>query len=176
MLPSLVIPILVGATLGAALGYFGQCSSGTCPLTSTWWRGALYGGGMGLLFGLVSPQVASGNIGQTTKNVKLIGQSDFDTEVIQSSTPVVVDFFATWCGPCKTLAPRIDKIADQFSGKVKFVKVNIDQSRELADKYNIQGVPTLLFIQKGKIVDGSVGLPSASALKQKVEALAAKTS
>lgn len=176
MLPSLILPVVIGAALGAAMGYFGQCSSGTCPLTSTWWRGALYGGGMGLLFGLVSPQTSGSNLNQSTRNVKLIVPGEFDAEVTNASTPVVVDFFATWCGPCKSLAPRLDKVADQFIGKIKFVKINIDESQELASKYRIEGVPTLLFFQKGKIVDSVVGLPSAGVLKQKVESLATKAS
>ncbi len=174
MLPSLIVPILVGVGLGAALGYFGQCSSGTCPLTSTWWRGALYGGTLGLLFGLASSQFASGNLNASTKNVTLIGEKDFEAEVTQSATPVLVDFFATWCGPCKALGPRLDKMADQFNGKIKFVKVNIDQSQNLAAKYRIEGVPTLLFFQKGKLIDTLVGLPPSATLEQKLDLLAQK--
>jgi thioredoxin len=94
--------------------------------------------------------------------------------VTEAGKPVVVDFFATWCGPCKVLSPRLDKLAGEFGGQIKFVSVNIDQSPSLATHFNVQSIPTLLFFGKDrKVADTSVGLISAEELPTKLEALAA---
>jgi thioredoxin 1 len=174
LVTALAIKLIVGAGLGALLGYYGQCNSGTCPLTANWKRGAMYGAVLGLIF-----HFASGGSGsyQYPKNVKAIAAADFDAEVIQAGKPVVVDFFATWCGPCKTLAPRLDQLAGEFGARIKFVAVNIDQAQELAAKLNVQGVPTLFFFgADGKLADTSVGLVSADALRAKLEALLTRRS
>lgn len=164
---ALAIKLLIGAGLGALLGYYGQCSSGTCPLTANWKRGALYGAGLGLLF-----HFAAGGAGayQHPKNVKTIAAADYETEVVRAGKPVVVDFFATWCGPCKILAPRLDQLAAEFGDRIKFVAVNLDQAQALAAELNVRGVPTLFFVgPDGKIAETSVGLLSAEALRAKLE-------
>lgn len=170
---ALAIKLLVGAALGAALGYFGQCNSGTCPLTANWKRGAIYGAVLGLMFHFASGGATGAY--QPPKNVKAIAEADFDAEVLAAGQPVVVDFFATWCGPCKALAPRLDKLAGEFGDRVKFVSVNIDQAQSLATRFKVEGVPTLLFFGRdGKITDASVGLVSAETLRAKLETLARK--
>jgi thioredoxin 1 len=169
----MLLPVMfvgIGGLIGAALGYFGQCSSGTCPLTSTWWRGALYGSVMGLVLYTLSGR--GSGAAEDSKNVLPIKESNFDAEVIQASTPVVVDFFATWCAPCRKLSPMLDKLAEPFAGQIKFVKVNIDEAPGLAKQYKIEGVPTLLFFKGGKTSDAIVGLPSAEELKSRLQALA----
>jgi thioredoxin 1 len=169
---SLAIKLALGAGLGALLGYFGQCNSGTCPLTANWRRGAVYGAVLGLMFHLAP----GGGSYQPPKHVKAIAEADFEAEVIQTGKPVVVDFFATWCGPCKTLAPRLDALAVEYAGRIKFVAVNIDQAPSLAAKHKVEGVPTLLFFgTDGKIVNASVGLISMEALRAKLEDLATTT-
>ncbi len=105
------------------------------------------------------------------QNVKEIKAAEFDAEVRQSATPVVVDFFATWCPPCKTLAPIFDKVAGAFLGKVKFVKVNTDDAADLAVEFSIRGVPSLIFFKGGKPVNTLVGLRSEADIKAAADAL-----
>jgi thioredoxin len=94
---------------------------------------------------------------------------EFRNDVLQSSVPVLVDFYATWCGPCRTLSPILDKIAAHFAGQLKVVKVNIDEEPELAQHYQVSGVPMLAFFRSGRLVDQVVGLPSVPVLVQKIQ-------
>ena len=81
----------------------------------------------------------------------------FENTVLQSETPVIVDFWAPWCGPCKMVGPILDKIAKEYDGKVIVAKVNTDENNEWAGKYGVRGIPTMLFIAKGKVVHQQVG-------------------
>ena len=81
----------------------------------------------------------------------------FEKTVLQSTIPVIVDFWAPWCTPCKMVAPILDKVAKEFAGKLVVAKVNTDENAENAMKYNVQGIPTMLFVSKGKIVHKQVG-------------------
>jgi len=159
MTPTLLIYLLLGGGAGAALGYFGGCKSGACPLTANWRRGAFFGAVMGVLFYLSSGQGENSKaMNQSTAHVKHITEAEFDPEVTQATMPVVVDFYATWCAPCRQLAPTMDRLADQYAGKIKFVKVNVDESPKLAQKFQVEGIPMLVFLQQGKAVGTSVGL------------------
>lgn len=102
--------------------------------------------------------------------------STFDRELAQASLPVVVDFYAPWCGPCKMLAPMLDGLATRFAGRIRFAKVNVDESPDLAQRFEITGVPTLLLFRDGELCDQIVGLPSAKALSQRLEELASDKS
>ncbi|HZL41789.1 MAG TPA: thioredoxin [Verrucomicrobiae bacterium] len=113
---------------------------------------------------------------QSTANVTRIGAGEFEAEVIQSSSPVLVDFYATWCGPCKALSPRVEKIAAEFSGKVKFVKVNVDESQSIAQRFGINAIPTLLMFENGKVVDTLVGLQSEADLRTHLQAATSQVS
>jgi thioredoxin 1 len=104
-------------------------------------------------------------------HVKEITAADFDAEVKNSAIPVVVDFFATWCPPCKSLAPIFDRVAGGFEGKVKFVKLNTDEAPELSAEYGIRGVPTMVFIKGGKPVNTLVGLRQEADIKAAATAL-----
>ena len=105
-------------------------------------------------------------------NAKQIHESQFQNEVVTSSVPVVVDFYATWCPPCQVLAPVLDRLAGDFEGRVKFVKVNVDEEPVLAAEYEIRGVPTLKLFRDGRVRDTIVGLLPPQSLVSKIESLA----
>ena len=102
-------------------------------------------------------------------NTKPVDIKSWQTEVIESQLPVFVDFWAEWCGPCRMVSPVVDELADDYQGKVNFVKVNIDQANELASKYNIFSIPTLAIFNKGKIVAQQVGAASKESYKNMIE-------
>jgi len=105
-------------------------------------------------------------------NVKQIHESQFPAEVVQSSLPVVVDFYATWCPPCQVLGPVLDRLAGDFEGRVRFVKVNVDEAPSLAAEHGIRGVPTLKLFREGRVRDTIVGLVPPQSLHSKIESLA----
>jgi thioredoxin 1 len=95
----------------------------------------------------------------------------WDKEVLQSSQPVMVDFWATWCAPCKMVAPTVEELAKEYAGKAKFVKVNTDENPDLASRYKIRGIPTLMFFKNGQVIDQIVGAVPKAHLKTKLDAL-----
>ena len=97
----------------------------------------------------------------------LVTDKTFEAEVLNSSEPVLVDFFAEWCGPCKAMAPALDQVAAEMKGKLKVVKVDVDQNPEITMKYRIQAMPTLLIFKDGKVAGQNVG---ALVQKTKLEA------
>ena len=93
-----------------------------------------------------------------------ISDANFDSEVLKSDKPVLIDFWAEWCGPCKVLGPVIDEVAEDYSDRVKFVKLNIDNNPSNTQKFGIRGIPTLLLFKNGEKIDTSVGVLSKSEL------------
>ncbi len=168
---NLVVMVAIGAGIGAGLGYFGKCTSGACPLTATWWRGAMFGGLLGAIVYSTSAGSGSATMTESSRNVMPIAESQFTGEVEKATSPVVVDFYATWCGPCRMLSPRLDKLAGEFAGKIKFVKVNVDEAQELAGRFRVESIPTLLFIKNGKVEERVTGLVTQEALKSRLSAL-----
>lgn len=90
-------------------------------------------------------------------NVKDISDNDFDSEVLQSDIPVLVDFWAPWCGPCKSIAPVLEDVAGDYSGKIKIVKINVDENPKSPHSYDVRGIPNLVFFKGGKVVERVVG-------------------
>jgi len=103
------------------------------------------------------------------KNVVPVNDLNFDTEVVNSDTPVLVDFTATWCGPCRQIAPLVDQLADEYEGRAKVAKLDIDESPETARRFQIRGVPTILVFKGGKVVDQQVGLAPKTVLAGKID-------
>jgi thioredoxin 1 len=101
-----------------------------------------------------------------------INETNFEQEVLQSKEPVLVDFWAEWCGPCKMLSPVLDEIATEQSGRVKVAKANIDQNPTLAARYGIQSIPTLLYFVGGELKDQTIGAVPKRAIVSKLEKLA----
>lgn len=102
-----------------------------------------------------------------------ITKANFDTEVLQSSQPVLVDFWAEWCGPCKMIAPVLDELADELAGRARVGKVNVDEEPDLAAQFRVASIPTLLFFKGGQVVEQLVGAKSKRELKASLERLAA---
>ncbi len=95
--------------------------------------------------------------------------ADFDTQVLASDVPVLVDFWAPWCGPCKMIAPALDKIAAGYAGKARVVKVDVDQNQQTAHKYHVRSIPMLLLFKDGQVQDTSIGLVPESKLTQMLD-------
>ena len=105
-------------------------------------------------------------------NIVVLTQENFASEVLQSATPVLVDFWAEWCGPCKMITPILGELADEYDGRVKIAKVNIDEQQGLAAEYGIRAIPTLLLFDKGQVADQIVGLRSKRDLKASFDRVA----
>jgi thiol peroxidase len=139
----------VGLAVGAVAGYIGKCRSGTCPLTGNPYSGAIVGTILGVLIALAlgrgasAPPAAAGAIGEVTSD------EEFTAKVLQAPRPVVVDFYADWCGFCKQLEPTLAALADQFRDRADFVKVNVDKHPDLAQRYNVRGIPLVLLVRDG---------------------------
>jgi thioredoxin 1 len=98
-----------------------------------------------------------------------VNDDAFEKSVLQSTVPVIVDFWAPWCGPCKMVAPILDKIAKDFDGKLLVAKVNTDENQEYAGRYGVQGIPTMLFIAGGKVVHRQVGAVPENVLRDTID-------
>lgn len=103
--------------------------------------------------------------------VQHFNDSNFSQEVLEADLPVMVDFYADWCGPCRMVSPIVEELASQYDGKVKIGKVNVDESVSVAQKYNVMSIPTLLFIKNGQVVDQVVGALPKDKIQQKLELL-----
>jgi thioredoxin 1 len=104
------------------------------------------------------------------QNTIVLTDSGWDQDVLRSDVPVLVDFWAEWCGPCRMMSPTIDAVASEYAGRVKVGKLNVDENGNTAMRYNIRGIPTLLLIKGGQVVDQRVGAVGKSDVQKMIEA------
>jgi thioredoxin 1 len=198
-----IVGLLIGGGLGALMGYFGKCTTGACPLTANPWRGGFIGALIGGLFafsaGTARP-TASVEPGQGTPNAEFrVGEpqagvanvsaenrqtgprhitsaEEFESAVLKADKPVLVDFYADWCGPCRMLAPTIEKLAKEYQGRAVVAKVNVDSLSALANQYGIQGIPAVFVFDKGQVVQRLVGLRPQSDYAKALDKLVGQAS
>ena len=156
----LLIGLFIGGSLGALMGYLGKCSTGACPLTANPWRGAFLGALIGGLFAWPSGSAASvaEAAGSGRAAVQIGSVADFESRVLRATKPVLVDFYSDSCPPCRKLAPIIEQLAKQYEGRVVICKVDVTKLPQLATRYGIEGIPTVLFLKDGREVRRLVGL------------------
>lgn len=102
--------------------------------------------------------------------LKDVTDRSFESDVLQADVPVLVDFWATWCAPCRMLTPIVEKVAEEYKGRARFVKLNVDDNAETAGRYSIRGIPTLLLFKDGELKDQLVGVTSRDNITRMIEA------
>jgi thioredoxin 1 len=100
-----------------------------------------------------------------------VTSANFDSEVLKSDVPVLVDFWAAWCGPCRMIAPHVDAVAEEFAGKAKVFKLDVDTEPEIATRYNVMSIPMLIFFKDGKVADTIIGAQPKAAIVAKLQKL-----
>ncbi len=105
-------------------------------------------------------------------NLTTLTDDNFEEEVLNADKPVLVDFWATWCGPCRQIAPIVEDLADEFEGRAKVGKVDVDENPQVAQQFGVRSIPTLLFFKDGEVQEQLVGASGKKPLKEKLEALA----
>lgn len=100
-----------------------------------------------------------------------VTDAEFDAKVMQSSVPVIVDFWAPWCGPCRMVAPILDELSKEYDGQIVVAKVNTDENSQHAIQFGVQGIPTMLFVKDGEVVDRMVGAAPKPAIQQRIDTL-----
>jgi thioredoxin 1 len=108
----------------------------------------------------------------SSPNIITLTQDNFEKDVLKATTPVLVDFWAEWCGPCKAIAPILDELADEYAGRVQIGKVNVDDNQGLAAEYGVRGIPTLLLFQNGQVAEQIVGLRGKRDLRASLDKVA----
>ncbi len=155
---SLLLSLVTATTLGLTAGntMFAQCPYSSKGSTSK------------------APEASADQTAEgvsTAQAVNHTSDATFKKDVLEAKTPVVVDFYATWCGPCRKLSPVIESVSRTYSGKIAVYKVDVDKNPRLAESYGITSIPAIKIFKKGKLVDSAVGLLSESQLKDKVDKL-----
>ncbi len=101
-----------------------------------------------------------------SENLLQVTDGDFEQQILQSDKPALVDFWAAWCGPCRTVGPVVEELAGEYAGKIKVAKLNVDENKETPTKYGIRGIPTLILFKDGQVVDQIVGAVPKSRIKE----------
>ena len=156
-----IIILLVGAGIGAAMGYFGKCNNGQCPLTANPLRGSLWGLCLALI--IAYPMIMDSfrkPIPESENVIHIKTPEELQQLIAGSGKVCLIDFYADWCGPCRRLAPVINQLADEFKGEVSIIKINVDKFSELAGKYGANSIPTVIITKDGKQVEKVIGAGS----------------
>jgi thioredoxin 1 len=182
MVIKLIIGIGIGVAIGAVMGSIGKCDSGGCPLTANPKRGALIGGLLGLLITLSSARVSNeatlSRIEESTRQGIVKGEQtmskviDFTESSFEKETEkgiTLVDFWASWCGPCRLQLPILERVSEKVGDRVKVGKVNVDDCPEIANRFGVQSIPTLIILKDGKEVSRHVGVTQETVLLDAVE-------
>lgn len=180
MVVRLLVGALIGAGAGLLLGHFGKCSTGSCPLTSNYYTSVLFGTVIGLLFATSSGQSAGqprdderrSEMETAVERVEALSDADFEEAISGAELPVLVDIWSPWCGPCRMLAPVLERLAEKYDGQVKFYKVNAQENPQVPTNFGIAGVPTLLFFKDGELVETVVGLRDEKELSNVLDKVA----
>ena len=159
MILKVVLGVVIGGLIGGLVGYWGKCSGGTCPLTCNPIGGILVGAFFGL-FIATSFQGRSKPETPTSPNFINVTSPDQMKALLTEKDVVLVDFSATWCGPCRILRPTIDKLADAYAGKVSVAGVDIDAQSALAEEHGVRAVPDVRLFKKGVQVAALNGVRS----------------
>ena len=149
----LLVIVLIGAFAGGVLGYFGSCTTGACPLTANPFRGAGFGALLGLLIGYTGVGGVSARREPVPVSENIIYVQDLQglrSLVATSRLPVLVDFYADWCGPCRRLSPELSALADDWKGHALIVKVNVDKQRDIAASFRVSGIPDIRVFMNGE--------------------------
>jgi len=178
MFIQLIVGLLIGGGLGALMGYLGKCTTGACPLTANPWRGAFIGAMMGGLFAFSAGSSGATAVAAGAQHaaLQISSAEQFERDVLKADQPVLVDFYADWCGPCRKLAPTVEKLARQYEGRAIVRKVNVDQFSSLAGRYGVQSIPTVLFFKDGEEVQRLSGVRSAGEYAKVLDKLLARAS
>jgi thioredoxin 1 len=168
-LVKLLAAIGIGAAIGAGLGSTRSCETGGCPLTANPLRGSLYGGFMGLLFGFAFLGVG-GSVDPAVEAAipQVRTASEMQAQVIDAPGTAAAVFSASWCGPCKAYKPEIAQVIEQYGEKARIVNIDVDEARRLANRYEVQQVPTTLVFKDGEVVDRFAGMLKAKHLAKRL--------
>jgi thioredoxin 1 len=163
--------LAIGGSLGALLGYTGKCSTGACPLTATPLRGSLYGGFLGVLFVTTLGGGRRAAYAGDGAALRIETREAFQTQVMETEQPVLVDFYSPHCPPCHRLAPIVDKLAEDYEGRAVVAKVDVQKLPQIAQQFGVYGTPTVVILQDGQEVTRSVGLEREQAYAEQLDKL-----
>lgn len=173
-----ILKVLLGTAVGGGAGLgvrYLSCSTGACPIASNRVLMVLLGAAVGVMLalsGCSKGPASAPSRSEATSKPAVTTALQFETNVLKSAAPVVVDFYADWCPPCRELAPVLDRLEQEYAGRIKFVRVNVDNAMYLAREHRIDAIPTLEMYRNGKQVDRAVGAPPEAELRQRLNKLA----